>query len=443
MSAQQTQKLIPDFNRLPQKPKWNKYAFSCAILASMTSILLGYDVGVMSGAGPLIKDDLKISDVELEIIMGIINIYSLLGSAAAGRTSDLVGRRYTIVISAVIFFIGALLMGFATNYTFLMVGRFVAGLGVGYALLIAPVYTAELSPASSRGFLTSFPEVFINAGVLLGYVSNYVFSKLPLNLGWRFMLGMGAIPSVFLALGVLTMPESPRWLVLQGRLGDAKRVLDKTSDSKEEAKLRLADIKEAARIPEDCDDNVVRVPKCGHGEGVWKELFVHPTPAVKHILIAGVGVHFFQQCSGIDAVVLYSPKIFEKAGITSKSDKLLATVAVGFEDHIHSCCNISTGSSWAQTVTIKQRWGAIFCCVVLDRARANTMGLQLGDLPIEAAGPRDKHGNGYEPSDERNHIDDFSLSLQGDHNWRGFLSLHGSGDCELGFLLYTAPGNTR
>ncbi|KAL7002746.1 putative polyol transporter 1 [Sarracenia purpurea var. burkii] len=125
------------------------------------------NIGVMSGAGLFIKDDLKISDVQLEILMGIINLYSLLGSAAAGRTSDWVGRRYTIVLAAAIFFVGALLMGFATNYAFLMVGRFVAGIGVGYALLIAPVYTAELSPAASRGFLTSFPEVFINTGIFI------------------------------------------------------------------------------------------------------------------------------------------------------------------------------------------------------------------------------------------------------------------------------------
>ncbi|KAF3435611.1 hypothetical protein FNV43_RR22702 [Rhamnella rubrinervis] len=325
----QPQRVIADFDP-PKKPKRNKFAFACAILASMTSILLGYDIGVMSGAILFIKKDLKCTDVQIEVLVGILNLYSLIGSAAAGRTSDWIGRRYTIVFAGAIFFAGALLMGFATNYAFLMFGRFVAGVGVGYALMIAPVYTAEVSPASSRGFLTSFPEVFINAGILLGYVSNYAFSKLPTHLGWRLMLGVGAIPSILLAVGVLAMPESPRWLVMQGRLGDAIRVLNKTSDSKEEAQMRLADIKEAAGIPEHYTDDVVEVPKRSHGEGVWRELLVHPTPAVRHILIAAIGIHFFQQSSGIDAVVLYSPEIFEKAGITSSNDKLLATMAVGF-----------------------------------------------------------------------------------------------------------------
>ncbi|GJS40657.1 polyol transporter 5-like protein [Tanacetum coccineum] len=322
-------KELADFDP-PKPPKRNKYAFACAMLASMTSVLLGYDIGVMSGAQLFIQGDLNCSDTQIEILVGILNLYSLAGSAAAGRTSDWIGRRYTIVLAGVIFFAGAILMGFATNYAFLMFGRFVAGIGVGYALMIAPVYTAEVSPASARGFLTSFPEVFINAGILLGYVSNYAFSKLPLHLGWRFMLGIGAIPSIFLALGVLGMPESPRWLVMQGRLGDAKIVLDKTSDSLEESKLRLADIKAAAGIPEDCNDDIVQVSKDSHGGGIWKELLIHPTPTVRHILMAAIGIHFFQQASGIDAVVLYSPRIFEKAGIVGKTPKLLATIAVGF-----------------------------------------------------------------------------------------------------------------
>ncbi|KAE8703123.1 Polyol transporter 5 [Hibiscus syriacus] len=322
-------KALADFEP-PKKPKRNKFAFVCAILASLASILLGYDIGVMSGAIIFIKDDLKISDVQVEILVGILNLYCLLGAYAAGRTSDWIGRRYTIVVAAAIFFAGAFLMGFATNYAFLMVGRFVAGIGVGYAMMIAPVYTAELSPASSRGFLTSFPEVFINIGLLLGYISNYAFSKLRPDLGWRVMLGAGAVPSFFLAIGGLTMPESPRWLIMQGRLGEAKRVLDRTSDTKEEAQLRLSDIKEAAGIPQDCTDDVVQVQKQSHGEGVWRELFLHPTPAVRHVMICAIGIHFFQQAIGLDSVVLYSPRIFEKAGITSSNHKLLATIAVGF-----------------------------------------------------------------------------------------------------------------
>lgn len=119
---------------------------------------------MISGAIIYIQTDLKISDVQKEILMGIFSLYSLIGSAVAGRTSDLIGRRYTIVFAGAIFFLGALLMGFATNYAFLMAGRLVAGIGVGYALMIAPVYTAEMAPAATRGCLLSFPELFINVG---------------------------------------------------------------------------------------------------------------------------------------------------------------------------------------------------------------------------------------------------------------------------------------
>ncbi|KAK6159442.1 hypothetical protein DH2020_006756 [Rehmannia glutinosa] len=327
VSTNQSDLPIPAFDP-PKKQKRNKYALACSLLASMASILLGYDIGVMSGAIIYIVKDINMTDVEREVVMGIINLISLIGSTIAGRTSDWIGRRYTIIIAGSIFFVGAILMGFAANYAFLMVGRFVAGIGVGFAMMIAPVYTAEVAPSSVRGFLTSFPEVFINVGILLGYVSNVVFSKLPQNLGWRFMLGVGCIPSTFIVVGALVMPESPRWLVMQGRLGDAKKVLDRTSDSPEESYLRLYDIKEAAGIPEHCNDDVVMVPKQHHGEGVWRELLC-PTPTVRHILMCAFGIHLFQQASGIDSSCS-DRVIFEKAGIKSDTDKLLATISVGF-----------------------------------------------------------------------------------------------------------------
>ncbi|KAL3619275.1 Polyol transporter 5 [Castilleja foliolosa] len=306
------------------------YALIISVMASMTSILLGYDTGVMSGATMYIQKELKVTDTQIELLVGTINIYSLIGSAVAGKTSDYFGRRKTIVIASTVFFFGAGMMGLASNYWVLMGGRFVAGLGVGFALMIAPVYAAEVAPASSRGFLTSFPEVFINFGVLLGYLSNFAFSGLSLHLGWRLMLGVGAVPAIFMALGVIFMPESPRWLVMQGRLGDAKRVLERTSDSMEEADVRLADIKEAAGIPQDCHDEIVQIAKKDRGgRGVWKEMFCHPTRPVLHITIAALGLQFFQQASGVDAVVMYSPRIYEKAGIKSDKNRLIATIAVG------------------------------------------------------------------------------------------------------------------
>ncbi|KAF8776189.1 hypothetical protein HU200_003882 [Digitaria exilis] len=327
----------------------NKYAFACALLASMNSVLLGYGasyvrsshstyISVMSGAQLFMKEDLKITDTQIEILAGVINIYSLFGSLAAGVTSDWLGRRYTMVLAAAIFFTGALLMGLAPSYALLMVGRFVAGIGVGFALMIAPVYTAEVAPTSARGFLTSFPEVFNNFGILLGYVSNFAFARLPVHLSWRAMFLVGAVPPVFLGVAVLAMPESPRWLVMRGRIDDARRVLQRTSDSHGEAEERLRDIKKVVGIPDDVSDAddmaaIVRVrnkvSRSSDGGGVWKELLINPSRPVRRMLVAGLGLMFIQQATGVDCVVMYSPRVFERAGIKSKTNSLGASMAVG------------------------------------------------------------------------------------------------------------------
>ncbi|KAL3527086.1 hypothetical protein ACH5RR_011742 [Cinchona calisaya] len=323
------------------RSKLNGYACACAIVASMISIIFGYDTGVMSGAMIFIKEEFTVKESQLEIAAGILNMCALVGSLCAGRTSDIIGRRYTIIAASLIFFLGSVLMGYSPNYSVLLAGRCTAGVGVGFALMIAPVYSAEISSPNSRGFLSSLPEVGISVGIVLGYISNVIFSDLPLHLGWRMMLGIAAIPSLCLAIGILKMPESPRWLVMQGRLGEAKKIMYKVSNDAEEAESRLKDIKKAAGIDENCEDDIVKLQSNENtGKGVWKELLLRPTPAVRWILLAAVGIHFFEHATGIEAVILYGPRIFKKAGVRVKKKLLLATVGVGLTKL--TCITIST-----------------------------------------------------------------------------------------------------
>ncbi|KAK6774641.1 hypothetical protein RDI58_029880 [Solanum bulbocastanum] len=298
-----------------RKKSTRKYVFGCAVFASLNNVLLGYDVGVMSGAILFIQQDLKITEVQQEVLVGVLSIISLIGSIAGGRTSDAIGRKWTMGFAAVIFQIGAAVMTIAPSFEILMVGRILAGVGIGFGVMIAPVYIAEISPTIARGSLTSFPEIFINLGILLGYVSNYAFSGLSAHISWRVMLAVGILPSVFIGVALFIIPESPRWLVLQNRVEEARLVLMKTNENNSEVEERLAEIQQAAGTA-DTD------------KPVWREL-LSPSPALRRMLITGIGIQCFQQITGIDATVYYSPAIFKAAGIEDESKLLAATVAVG------------------------------------------------------------------------------------------------------------------
>ncbi|CAL9104332.1 unnamed protein product [Musa textilis] len=296
-----------------------KYIFACAIFASLNSVLLGYDVGVMSGCIIFIQKDLHITEVQQEVLIGCLSFLSLVGSLAAGRTSDAIGRKWTIGLAAIIFQTGAAIMAFAPSFQVLILGRLLAGVGIGFGVMIAPVYIAEISPTVSRGSFTSFPEIFINLGILLGYISNYVFSGLPEHISWRIMLGIGILPSVFIGFALFVIPESPRWLVMQNRLEEARSVLMRINENEKEVENRLREIEEAAGVVE--GDKYVE-------KAVWME-FLRPSPTLRRMLIIGIGIQCFQQITGIDATVYYSPTIFRDAGIKSDSQLLAATVAVG------------------------------------------------------------------------------------------------------------------
>ncbi|XP_014509750.1 probable polyol transporter 6 [Vigna radiata var. radiata] len=297
----------------------NTFTLLSALLASATSVLLGYDIGVMSGAAFLIRENLKISAVQEEVLVGTLNVFSLIGSLASGKTSDYIGRRYTIVLASFTFLVGAILMGLGPSFAFILCGRMVAGIGVGYALMIAPLYTAELSPEMTRGFLTSLPEVFITLGILLGYIVNYFLSSLPEHISWRLMLGLAALPAIAIALSVMAMPESPRWLVMKGRIPHAKRVLLRISTTPEEAELKLHQITKAAEPG----------PENWRGQGVWKDLLLRPTRPIRRMLVTAIGINFFMQASGNDAVIYYCPEVFKAAGIHSKKQLFGVNVIMG------------------------------------------------------------------------------------------------------------------
>lgn len=358
-------------------------------------LILVADIGVMSGAALFIKDNLKITTTEVEILIGSLNICSLLGSLASGKTSDWIGRRYTIVLASVLFLLGAMLMGLAPSFAFLMMGRVVAGIGVGYSLMIAPVYMAELSPATTRGFFTSFPEIFITLGILLGYISNYAFAGLRDNINWRIMVGIAAIPSIVIAVGVIVMPESPRWLIMKGRAEEAKQVLMKTSNSKMEAEVRLIEITEVAAANGDS----------GGGEGVLRELFLRPSQPVRRMLIAAIGLNFFMQASGNDAVIYYSPEVFKTAGIHHKKGLVGVTIAMGiaktcfvlvsacFLDRFGrrpllllgsigmsiSLAGLGLGSKFLENSVDKPKW-AVAMCVVAVCADVSFFSIGLGPI---------------------------------------------------------------
>lgn len=277
------------------------------------------DVGVMSGAIIFIQEDLKITEVQEEVLVGILSIVSLFGSLAGGRTSDVIGRKWTMALAAVVFQAGAAVMTLAHSFEVLMIGRLLAGIGIGFGVMIAPVYIVEISPTVARGALTSFPEIFINIGILLGYVSNYVFSGLPAHINWRIMLGVGILPSVFIGLALFVIPESPRWLVMQNRVDEARLVLLKTNEDEREVEERLAEIQLAAGNPS-ADKS--------EEKAVWREL-LSPSPSLRRMLVTGFGIQCFQQITGIDATVYYSPEIFKEAGVKGNSNLLAATVAVG------------------------------------------------------------------------------------------------------------------
>ncbi|KAI5061169.1 hypothetical protein GOP47_0023674 [Adiantum capillus-veneris] len=308
------------------------HTWCCILLTTVSAMLMGYDVGIMSSAILFITEELKLSTLKQEVIVGSLNLVAAVGAIAAGFFANRFGRRDTLGFAAFVFFVGAVILAAAPGFSLLMVGRVLTGIGVGFAMMIAPLYSAEISPARVRGFLVSFTEIFVDVGILLGYVVGFVFQFLDPSYNWRLMLGVGALPAIILAYGtIFILPESPRWLVMHGRHEDAMKVLEITvcAEDDKETQRRLVEIIEA---------NEAEQSNHSSGGFTWSKLrFSYMKDRLRspsfcllaRMYVVALGVNFFQQAAGIEATVYYSPVVFKIAGVKSRLGMLGATMGVG------------------------------------------------------------------------------------------------------------------
>lgn len=282
----------------------------CALCSSLTSVLLGYDVGVMSGAKEYMRPDLGLTGGETEAAVGCLNISAALGAAVAGTLADPLGRRAAIAIACIIFMIGTGACVAANGIYLLLAGRIITGLGVGCAMVIAPIYIAELAPADIRGALVSLTDISINLGILLGYAGSIACRP-----DWRLMIGLGLLPPALILICLKGLPESPRWLVSKGRQTEALVVLRRVSGSVTEAVDSLAHIV----------DSVNHHAKTSS----WIDVLKPKDRAVRSAVCIGVGLGFWQQASGSEAAVYYGPEVLAQSG-WSADQLLLGNVAIGF-----------------------------------------------------------------------------------------------------------------
>jgi len=288
-----------------------RYTATIALIVALGGFLMGFDASVISGVVGFIEVEFSLTKFQLGWSVASLTLTATFAMMVAGPLSDRMGRRPVLKIAAVLFAISAVASALAPDFITLVIARMVGGLGVGAALIIAPMYIAEIAPAEVRGRMVSFNQLNIVIGISAAFFSNYLILTLgqsdaawveSLQLGeqsWRWMLGIETLPAVVYFLALLIVPESPRWLAMRGRDDDALRILEKVSGP-EKARADLDTVRESLSDAA----NQEKVP--------IRQLF---QPAMKLVMTIGISVAILQQITGINAVFFYAPMIFEQSGI--------------------------------------------------------------------------------------------------------------------------------
>jgi sugar porter (SP) family MFS transporter len=277
------------------------------LFGALGGILFGYDSGVIAGALLFIRKDMVLNAQLQGMVVGGLLLGAMIGAFGTGQIADRFGSRKMLIGAGVMFIVTSVLSALAPDPLTLIAARVLIGITIGVSTVQVPLYLSEIAPKHIRGGLASMNQLAVATGILLSYVLCYLLAG---HGQWRWMLGLAAVPSVFLTIGMIFQPDSPRWLVRQGRVDEARRVLEITN-TPEDAAESLREIREANQT-----SNSVRV------------IDVLRSRALRPIVISVFGLAVLQQALGINTIVYYAPTILRAAGF-GESAALLNSVGLG------------------------------------------------------------------------------------------------------------------
>jgi len=297
-----------------------------AVLAAVAGLMFGLDIGVISGALKYIATDFGASQGAQEWIVSSMMFGAAIGAVCAGRLSFSFGRKKTLVLGACLFVAGSILCALATSVTILICARVVLGLAIGLATFTAPLYISEVADQARRGSLISTYQLMITIGILAAFVSDALFSYYA---AWRWMLGVVAFPGLVFLVGVLFLPDSPRWLIMRGRRDDAFKVLVSLRGSDAIATSELREI-----------EGQMTERQQGFGLFVKNRNF-------RRSVFLGIVLQVVQQFTGMNVVMYYAPRIFEATGFGSNA-QMWGTAIVGLVNVLATFIAIGYVDKWGR-----------------------------------------------------------------------------------------------
>jgi sugar porter (SP) family MFS transporter len=294
-----------------EKKHNNTMVIVIAAIASTGGLLFGFDTGVISGALPFLRQSWDLTTNQQEIVTTAVLVGAVLGALSSGRITDIVGRKKVILVTSLIFAVGSILTGAAPSMMVLTASRVLLGIAIGISSFAVPLYISEISPTKFRGALVSSFQLMITIGIVASYFSDLYFADEANPFSWRWMFYVGVFPALILFVGMLFVPETPRFLISKGKEKEGRKVLEKVEDPAL-VDTAIEQIKEEISI----DQKAVG----------YKELF---SKTWRIPLLIAIGIMFIQQFVGINTVIYYAPTLFLIAGFEGARAAITATVAVG------------------------------------------------------------------------------------------------------------------